>query len=127
VSDSPSFNKGAQGEAEKKESQGFSGTDVTTIFTGGSTMAIAMILELPGVTQQQYETAGAELGDPRKQGALVHIAGPTEGGWRVVEVWPSQEVAQAFFGAETTHQAFQKAGIPPVQPTVFPVHVLVTP
>ena len=90
-------------------------------------MAIAMILELPGVTQQQYEAAGAVLGDPRKQGVLVHIAGPMEGGWRVVAVWPSQEVAQAFFGAQTTHQAFQMAGIPPVQPTVFPVHVLVTP
>ena len=90
-------------------------------------MPIAFITELPGVTQQQYETAHEALGDPREHGALVHIAGPMEGGWRVIEVWPSQEVAQAFFGAETTHQAFHKAGIPPAQPTVFPVHVLVTP
>lgn len=89
-------------------------------------MAIALIMEFPGITQQQYETAGAALGDPRTHGALVHIAGPMEGGWRVVEVWPSQEVVQGFFGAETTQQAFQKAGIPPVQPTIFPVHVLVT-
>lgn len=89
-------------------------------------MAIALILEFPGVTQQQYETAGSALGDPRQHGALVHIAGPTQAGWRVVEVWPSQEVVNGFFGNPTVQHAFQDAGIPPVQPTVFPVHVLIT-
>ena len=89
-------------------------------------MAIALIVELPGVTQQQYEAAGKAVGDPREHGALVHIAGPTQGGWRVVEVWPSQEAVQSFFGNPTVQNAFQDAGIPPVQPTVFPVHALIT-
>lgn len=90
-------------------------------------MSIAVILEFPDVTQEQYETAGSVLGDPRTHGALVHIAGPMEGGWRVVEVWPSQEAVQGFFGSEIAQRAFQTAEIPPVQPTIFPVHVLITP
>jgi hypothetical protein len=30
------------------------------------------------MTQEQYETAHQELGNPLEQGALVHIAGPME-------------------------------------------------
>jgi quinol monooxygenase YgiN len=90
-------------------------------------MALALILEFPHVTQTQYEMALEALGgDPRAHGAQVHVAGPMEGGWRVVEVWPSQEAVEGFFGSETAQRAFQKAWIPPVQPTVFPVHRLVT-
>ena len=87
-------------------------------------MAIAFIFELPGVTQEQHETAHQELGNPIEQGALVHIAGPMQGGWRVVEVWPSQEAADRFFSSERTRQAFQKANFPAVQPTIMPVHAL---
>jgi len=72
-------------------------------------MTLALIMEFPGVTQEQYEAAGKAVGDPRANGALVHIAGPTEGGWRVVEVWPSQEAVQSFFGNLTVQNAFQNA------------------
>jgi hypothetical protein len=98
----------------------------TTTPTGGIGMAIALIVDMPGVTQQQYEAAGKALGNPQEHGALVHIAGPTQEGWRVVEVWPSQEAVQSFFGNPTVQRAFHEAGIPPVQPTVFPVHVLLS-
>lgn len=87
-------------------------------------MPITFILDAPGMTQEQYERAHRELGNPLEQGALVHIAGPMEGGWRVVEVWPSQEAADSFFGSQRVQQAFQHAGIPPIQPIVFPVYAL---
>jgi len=49
-----------------------------------------------------------------------------ERGWRIVEVWPSQEAADHFFGSRRVQQAFQTAGIPPVQPIIFPVYALYT-
>jgi len=87
-------------------------------------MPITFIFDLPGFTQEQYEVASRELGNPLENGALVHIAGPMEGGWCVVEVWPSQEAAGSFFGSQKVQQAFQKAGVPPVQPNVFPAYAL---
>ena len=66
-------------------------------------MAIAMLIEVPGLTQEQYEAAvqhmsqaGPATGVPL---ALVHVAGPVDGGYRIVEVWNSQEDANAFYGS----------------------------
>jgi len=87
-------------------------------------MPLTFIVDVPGMTQEQYEIAHQQLGNPLVNGALVHIAGPMEGGWRVVEVWPSQEAAERFFGSERVHQAFEDAGIPPVKPSVFSVYAL---
>ncbi len=50
-------------------------------------MAIALILDLPGVTKEQYATARGLLREAPHPGNLVHVTGPTEDGWRVVEVW----------------------------------------
>ena len=85
-------------------------------------MAVGFIFEVPGATQEQYDTVIGEVGlsDP-PPGALVHLAGPMEGGWRVIEVWESQEHAERFYREELP-QALEKAGIQPVEPKVFPVH-----
>lgn len=87
-------------------------------------MSVAMMFDIPGVTQEQYEIGHQALGDPLTHGALVHIAGPSEGGWRVIEVWPSAEIAARFFQSELVQEAFRQAGFPPVQPIVFPVYAL---
>jgi hypothetical protein len=64
-------------------------------------MAIAMMVEIPGLTQEQYEAAAAIInqGGPQVGGALIHTAGSFDGGCRVVEVWESQELADAFYGS----------------------------
>lgn len=87
-------------------------------------MAVALILDLPGVTEAQYATARGMLGEALQPGNLVHAAGPTEGGWRVVEVWESEAAMGAFFQSAAAATAMKAAGIPPAQPTVFPVHTL---
>ncbi|MDQ3514529.1 MAG: hypothetical protein M3462_12905 [Chloroflexota bacterium] len=87
-------------------------------------MTVAMILELPGVTEAQYATARGMLGDALPPGNLVHVAGPSEDGWRVVEVWESPEAMGAFFQSAAAGAAFQAGGIPPAQPTIFPVFAL---
>lgn len=85
-------------------------------------MAIGLIFEVPGVTQEQYDAVSQQVdaGGPM-EGCLVHVAGPMEGGWRVIEVWASQEAADTFFRARL-QPVLGQVGIPPVEPKVFPVH-----
>lgn len=87
-------------------------------------MAIAVVMDFPSITQVQYETARRLLGATPPAGQVVHIAGPLEDGWRVLEVWESPADMQHFFGSAAAQEVFQAAGIPPAQPTVFPVHTL---
>ena len=85
-------------------------------------MAIGLIFEGPGVTQAQYEQVRDEVapGNKRPPGLQYHVAGPTDNGWRVIEVWESQEVLDRFF-QEKLGQALSKAHIS-VQPQTFQVH-----
>ena len=85
-------------------------------------MAVVVILEFPGGTQEHYDALGRELtrsGPP--PGALVHLAGPMEDGWRVIEAWESPEQAERFY-REELQPIFERLGIPFVEPKVFPVH-----
>ena len=49
-------------------------------------------VEMPGVSQEQYDDLHAQIASTADDmlGLLVHIAGPTEGGWSVTEVWASK-------------------------------------
>jgi hypothetical protein len=86
-------------------------------------MAIAFLLEWPGVTQAQYDAVIQELdlGGRVAPGGVFHVAGPMEGGWRVVDVWESQEVFDTFL-REKLGQALQHAGVQPPQVQAWPVH-----
>jgi hypothetical protein len=44
-----------------------------------------------------------------------------EGGWRVVDVWESEEAFQTFYRAKLG-KALAEVGVPAFQPKVFPVH-----
>ena len=91
-------------------------------------MAIAMMYDVPGVTQQQYDQVTEQL---RRRsvtlptsGQLLHAAGPIDGGWRTVDVWESQEAAERFF-REHLAAIFAEVGVTTeVQPQIFPVHTL---
>ncbi len=87
-------------------------------------MAIAMLFEVPGLTPEQYDALAREVGLPAP-GQIFHLGGPMEGGWRVLEVWESQEAADTFYH-ERLQQALQNAGITGVQQTVFQVHNIVS-
>lgn len=91
-------------------------------------MAVAMLLDFPGVTQAQYDAVLDELdlGGKTYQGGIFHVAGPVDGGWRVVDVWESQDAFDRFFQAKLG-QALQHAGVPAPQVTAWPVHNTLTP
>jgi quinol monooxygenase YgiN len=75
-------------------------------------MALAMLAEIPRLTRQQYESVAATInraGTPA--GALFHAGGPSDSGYRVVEVWQNREAAEAFYGSELYRQAVVAADL----------------
>jgi hypothetical protein len=92
-------------------------------------MAIGVLFEFPGGDQAHYDevinklTGGQSLRALSQwpvPGVLAHIAGPTPTGWRVVDVWESEEAFLKF----ATHVAPLNAelGFGEVKPQIFPLH-----
>ena len=85
-------------------------------------MAVAMMVDNPAGSQEIYESVREQLGLERPAGGIFHLAGPSpNGGWRVIEVWESEEDAKRF--VERLRPAFKAVGAPaPPAPEVWPVH-----
>ncbi len=86
-------------------------------------MTVAMLLEWPGETEQQYERlmdlVGLEKDPP--EGGIFHVGGPMPGGWRVLDIWESEEAFERFAN-ERLKRAVKQAGIPNMpEPEFFPV------
>jgi hypothetical protein len=95
-------------------------------------MAIGVIFDFPGVTKEQYEAVCKDLNGGKLLGALsdwpgpgivAHIAGPTSNGWRVVDVWESEEAFRQFGAA--LMPLLKKHGMPDTAPDVFMTHNVV--
>jgi hypothetical protein len=89
-------------------------------------MAVGVILTVPGGSQQQNDQiAAAVLSDGTlPEGWVVHVVGPAEGGWCVINVVPSQEEFEAFAREKLIPTAQQVDGHAP-QITFFPIHRLI--
>jgi hypothetical protein len=80
-------------------------------------------VEMPGVTQEQYDGLHAQIasiigGIPH--GLLVHIAGPIEGGWYVTEVWASKADCDQFMAKMAP--MFSSPDAPPMNIQEFSVY-----
>ncbi len=86
-------------------------------------MAVAIVIENPNGSQEIYEKARAEISLERPAGGILHVAGPSpNGGWRVVEVFESEDEARRFL-KERLAPAFKAVGAPPPpQPEFWQVH-----
>jgi hypothetical protein len=76
-------------------------------------MATAYLIEIPGMNQEQSAAVLRELGlaNTPPPGQILHIEGPMEGGGtRVVDVWESQDVFDAFI-RDRLQPAFERAGV----------------
>ena len=62
-------------------------------------MTILISAEVTGQTQQGYDGMLNMLSDVLKNtpGFVLHASHPTEGGWRVIEIWETQKAADQFF------------------------------
>ena len=95
-------------------------------------MPIVAIFEAPGLTQQNYEetvrrlTGKNRMSSPSDwpvEGLLVHVAGQGANGFRVVDVWTSEEAFRRF--GEKLIPVLREVGIEG-EPEVYPSHTLVT-
>lgn len=70
----------------------------------------AVCQDMPGVTEADYAKVKAELGgaDERAEGLLSHVAGPVDGGFRIIDTWASRAAAQRFWD-EHLHPAVGRA------------------
>jgi hypothetical protein len=86
-------------------------------------MAIAMMVDNPAGSQETYDRVRERLGLERPAGGIFHVAGPgPNGGWRVIEVWESEQQAKRFV-TERLLPAFEAVGAPtPPSPELWPVH-----
>lgn len=89
-------------------------------------MAVAFVFEVPGAGQEQYDAVMERLGNRGRgqPGRLYHVAGPSEDGWMVVDVWESQEVFEEFL-TEKLLPAARATGFFASLPQRFPVYNII--
>jgi hypothetical protein len=91
---------------------------------GGKNVAVAMMVDNPEGSQESYDKIRALVGLEKPAGGIFHLAGPgPTGGWRVIEVWESEEAAQRFF-EERFFPALRELGLigPAPKREFWPVH-----
>jgi hypothetical protein len=59
----------------------------------------AVCQDMRGATAEDYAKVKAELGgaDETAVGLVAHVAGPVEGGYRIIDTWESHAAAQVFW------------------------------
>jgi hypothetical protein len=97
-------------------------------------MAVVAVFQGPTLTQQQYEQSINRLTGGKKnrmesptdwpvEGLLAHIAGPGQGGFRVVDVWDSEDSFRRF--GDQLMPILRELGID-VQPDIYPAYAFVS-
>jgi hypothetical protein len=96
-------------------------------------MAVVLVQQGPGFTQESYEAVVRRMMDGKArpespsdwpvEGLLVHIAGEGENGFRVVDVWDSEESVQRF--GETLGPIIKELGIE-AKPETYPALTFVS-
>ena len=93
-------------------------------------MPVVVVNEIEGGSQELYDQVNSKvMADGLPEGAQMHIAGPIDGGWRVITVWDSEERFQQFRD-ETLLPALREAGAEErIAPSIStnPVYKLITP
>jgi hypothetical protein len=93
-------------------------------------MAVVVVNEIHGGSQDLYDRVNPKvMPDGLPDGCQAHIAGPVEGGWRVITVWESEDRFEQF-REETLIPALREAGAEDrVAPSIStnPVYKLMTP
>jgi hypothetical protein len=93
---------------------------------------IVTVFDQPGLTRENYEetvrrlTGKNQMSSPSDwpvEGLLVHVAGQGQKGFRVVDVWASEDAFRRF--GEKLIPILREVGIEG-QPEVYPSHTVVT-
>ncbi len=92
-------------------------------------MAIVMRMYVPGGTVEQYEQVNEALritgDDTAPEGLILHVAGDSEDGFLIIDVWESEEALQRFFEEDGLGAALAQAGMPEVKPDIHQLHNMI--
>ena len=84
-------------------------------------MAYAFVQDI-AASWKQYERVAVGLTDPTPDGLILHLAGPTDEGFRIIDVWNSEQAWQRF-QAERLRPAVAALGGPArPEPTFRDLH-----
>ena len=91
-------------------------------------MAVTRVFECKGWTAEQYDAliARMDLGGHAAPGVLFHVAGPTEQGFRAIDVYDSVESADRLATEKVVPLAIE-LGLTPPEVSQFEVHNTLTP
>ncbi len=93
-------------------------------------MAVGLRLKFADGTQEQYETVHAHIDADANppEGLIFHAAGPTEGGWGIIDFWESRGHFDRFLETRlgpAIHELGDRAPANPPDVKEFPVqHIL---
>ena len=95
-------------------------------------MAVGMLFDAPDGTQGIYDRLtetmfGSLQPSTPPEGLILHTAGPlVDGGWRVFDVWESEEAFWQFFDERVLPAAQNLGhGATPARPEFFPIHNMI--
>jgi hypothetical protein len=71
----------------------------------------AFVSDVP-ISREQYDKLDKELGSHKPEGLIVHAAGETGSGVRIIDVWESKQQFE-LFQSERLGPAMRKVGIEP--------------
>jgi hypothetical protein len=57
--------------------------------------AYVFVQDIPA-SWEHYEPLAAALGEPVPEGLILHVAGPTDEGFRTIDVWETREAWERF-------------------------------
>jgi hypothetical protein len=93
---------------------------------------VVAVFQAPSLTQELYEESVRRLTDGKDrlespadwpvEGLLAHVAGQGDSGFRVVDVWESEDAFRRF--GETLMPILQEIGVEG-QPEIYPTHTFV--
>jgi hypothetical protein len=88
-------------------------------------MAVAFLMDFERMRAEDYDWIDErmELVGRLPPGALFHVAGPADDGWRIYDVWESAEAFQAFADAKIGPISAER-GMSPPRVRSFPVNEL---
>ena len=95
-------------------------------------MAVVAVFQGEGFTQENYEESVRRIAgkssvespaDWPVEGLLAHVAGQGANGFRVVDVWESEQAFRAF--GETLIPVLQEIGVEG-EPEIYPAHTFVS-
>jgi len=93
-------------------------------------MAVGIRIKLPGVTQEQFDSAHDHINPDRSSppGLLFHASGPIDDGWGAIDFWESRADFDAF--QTKIEEGIAASGVElqgPPDIKEFPVHEIIHP